>query len=117
MVPKRAKRSSCNSWQETQFSHCVNRGSGHVDRDVCRDDCLAQRHGDGAGGGVQGPTAARRRVIAQHRAVIGADRENDRNGRGRGFGGRYARRKRSATMTATTPSSATNSRFPRLTTG
>jgi MFS family permease len=36
-----------------------------VDCHVCRDDCLAQRHGDVAGGGVQGPTAARRRVIAQ----------------------------------------------------
>src|SRR6516164_2603645 len=56
--------------KETQFSHYVNRGTGHVDRHVCRDDCLAQRHGDVAGGGVQGPTAARPRVIAQHRAVI-----------------------------------------------
>src|SRR5262249_24208982 len=60
---------SRNSGKETQFSHCVNRGSGHVDRHVCRDDCLAQRHGDVAGGGVQGPTAARPPVIAQHRAV------------------------------------------------
>jgi hypothetical protein len=59
-----------NSGKETQFSHCVNRGSGHVDRHVCRDDCFAQRHGDVAGGGVQGPTAARPPVIAQHWAVI-----------------------------------------------
>ena len=26
-------------------------GSNHVDRYVCRDDCLAQRHGNGADGG------------------------------------------------------------------
>src|SRR5215831_3636823 len=62
---------SRNSWQaDAILSLCETGGSGHVDRHVCRDDCLAQRHRDVAGGGVQEPTAARRRVIVQHRAVI-----------------------------------------------
>src|SRR5262249_56544189 len=48
---------------------------------VCRDDCHAQRHGDVAGGGVQRPTAARRGVIAQHRALLwlAADLAHPRN--------------------------------------
>ena len=52
-----------------------------MDCHVCRDDCLAQRHGDVVGGGVQGPTAARRRVIAQHRALhwLAADLAHPRN--------------------------------------
>ena len=82
---------SRNSGKETQFSHCVNRGSGHVDRHVCRDDCLAQRYGDVAGGGAQGPTAARPTVIAQHRAVIArrsSERELLRSIRARKIGGR-----------------------------
>jgi len=68
---RRISAPSCNSWQgDAILSLCETGGSGHVDRHVCRDDCLAQRHGDVAGGGVQEPTAARRRVIVQHRAVI-----------------------------------------------
>src|SRR5262245_44182718 len=55
--------SSCNCCKEIAIvSLCELGGSGYVDRYVCRDDGLAQRHGDGAGDGVRGPTAARRRV-------------------------------------------------------
>src|SRR5262245_50242996 len=55
--------SSCNCCKGIAIvSLCELAGSGYVDRYVCRDDGLAQRHGDGAGDGVRGPTAARRRV-------------------------------------------------------
>ena len=41
-------------------------GSGHVDRHVCRDDCISERHGaraePGAAGGGQGPASGRRGV-------------------------------------------------------
>src|SRR5262245_44301727 len=49
-------------------------GSGHVDRHVCRDDCVSERHGacaePGAAAGGQGPTAARR-GLSRRRATRG----------------------------------------------